>query len=291
MTPWQAIFTEASEASLRAIARDLGLAPGPDRETLTRSIQGAARASTRFLLERLDLDELRAVSRACGLLSGGARPALLERLERRAAFETGLPRRRPTRRRSARSARLATMASSAHPPYRGEPFVAIDFETADRGRDSACAMALVRVEGGALVRSEARRIRPPRRPRPPATDEFEFTHIHGLRWRDVRDEPPFPEVWAQLEELLDGAAFMVAHNAPFDRGVLEACCRAAGVAAPDLPWRCTLNLSRARWRLSRHRLSDVAAHLGLELDHHDALSDAQACARILLAGADPDLSG
>src|SRR5205085_9653487 len=42
------------------------------------------------------------------------------------------------------------------------PFVAIDFETADHGRDSACAVALVRVERGRIVRRETRRIRPPR---------------------------------------------------------------------------------------------------------------------------------
>ena len=31
------------------------------------------------------------------------------------------------------------------------PFVAIDFKTADYGRDSACALALVRVEAGATM--------------------------------------------------------------------------------------------------------------------------------------------
>ena len=30
-------------------------------------------------------------------------------------------------------------------------FVAIDFETADRYRDSACALAMVRVESGKIV--------------------------------------------------------------------------------------------------------------------------------------------
>jgi DNA polymerase-3 subunit epsilon len=32
-----------------------------------------------------------------------------------------------------------------------QTFVAIDFETADRGLDSACSVGLVRVEGGRIV--------------------------------------------------------------------------------------------------------------------------------------------
>ena len=42
-------------------------------------------------------------------------------------------------------------------------FVAIDFETADYGRDSACALALalVRVEAGVIVQRAFQYIRPP----------------------------------------------------------------------------------------------------------------------------------
>jgi DNA polymerase-3 subunit epsilon len=37
-------------------------------------------------------------------------------------------------------------------------FVAIDFETADRYRDSACSLAMVRVESGEIVHKEHRLI-------------------------------------------------------------------------------------------------------------------------------------
>ena len=40
-------------------------------------------------------------------------------------------------------------------------FVAIDFETADYGRVSACALALVRVEAGVIVQRGFHYIRPP----------------------------------------------------------------------------------------------------------------------------------
>ena len=40
-------------------------------------------------------------------------------------------------------------------------FVALDFETADYGRDSACALALVRVAAGMIVQRAIHYIRPP----------------------------------------------------------------------------------------------------------------------------------
>ena len=51
----------------------------------------------------------------------------------------------------------ASERASSPPPT----FVAIDFETADYGRDSACALALVRVEAGVIVQRAFHYIRPP----------------------------------------------------------------------------------------------------------------------------------
>jgi DNA polymerase III subunit epsilon len=156
------------------------------------------------------------------------------------------------------------------------PFVAIDFETADSGRDSACSVACVRVEGGRVVRTEHRLIRPPR-------ERFQFTHVHGIRWEDVASAPTFGEVWRDVAPILEGAEFIAAHHAPFDRSVLAACCEAAGLVPPELPFRCTVRIARAAWRLFPTRLPDVCRFLGIPLRHHDALSDAEACARIVVA--------
>ena len=57
-------------------------------------------------------------------------------------------------------------------------FVAIDFETADRYRDSACALAMVRVESGKIVHTEYRLIKPPRK-------YFEFTYM-AMRFTEVK---------------------------------------------------------------------------------------------------------
>lgn len=158
----------------------------------------------------------------------------------------------------------------------GPTFVAIDFETADTGRDSACAVGLVRVEAGRVVRREHRLIRPPRQ-------TFQFTYLHGISWRDVEREGTFDDVWPELTSVLAGAEFLAAHNAPFDRSVLSACCANAGLAMPALEFRCSMRLAREAWSLYPTTLPDVCRHLTLPLKHHDAASDAEACARIVVA--------
>lgn len=155
-------------------------------------------------------------------------------------------------------------------------FVALDFETADYERDSACAVALVRVEAGAVVGTAHRLIRPPRR-------SFVFSYLHGITWNDVREEPPFAEVWPDLEPMLAGARFIAAHNAAFDRGVLRACCEASGIRPPSIPFECTVRLARAVWGIYPTKLDHVCRRLGIPLRHHDAASDAEACARIVIA--------
>jgi DNA polymerase-3 subunit epsilon len=159
-------------------------------------------------------------------------------------------------------------------------FVAIDFETADSGRDSACAVGMVRVEQGRIVRRESRLIRPPRR-------EFIFTYIHGIAWEDVAEAPSFGGVWKDLRDVFEGADFLAAHNASFDRSVLEACCLSARLEPPELPFECTVRQARKRWGIRPTTLPDVCRALGLRLRHHDALSDAEACARIMIAALEP----
>ena len=165
-------------------------------------------------------------------------------------------------------------------PRAEQPFVAIDFETADNGPDSACAVGLVRVENSQIVRREKVLIRPPR-PR------IQFTWVHGITWEMVKAEPTFAELWPALLPMLDGAEFLAAHNASFDRRVLNACCETSGLTVPPHPFLCTVHLSRRRWGLHPNNLPSVCRRLGIGLKHHDPISDAEACARIVIAASTP----
>jgi DNA polymerase III subunit epsilon len=155
-------------------------------------------------------------------------------------------------------------------------FVAIDFETADNERDSACAVGLVRVEDNQIVQRVHYLIRPPRQ-------QFRFTHIHGIRWQDVATQPCFGELWHDIDRLIGDADFLAAHNAPFDQGVLHACCEAHGITRPQQHFICTVQLARKTWKIYPTKLPNVCDYLGIALDHHQALSDAEACARIVIA--------
>jgi DNA polymerase III epsilon subunit-like protein len=46
---------------------------------------------------------------------------------------------------------------------------------------------------------------------------------------------------------------------------------------------CTVHLARTIWRVYPAKLPDVCRHLRIPLRHHEAGSDAEACARIVIA--------
>lgn len=159
-------------------------------------------------------------------------------------------------------------------------FVAIDFETANRAKESACAVGLVRVENLQIVQKAYYLICPPQ-------SHFEFTHIHGIRWTDVAAQPTFGDLWSELHPLIAGTDFIAAHNAGFDRAVLHACCNSYSIPRPAQDFICTVQLARRTWSLYPTKLPDVCRYLGLQLDHHYALSDAEACAQIVIAATQP----
>lgn len=154
-------------------------------------------------------------------------------------------------------------------------FLAIDFETADYQPDSACAVGLVRVENEKIVAREAHLIKPPRQ-------AMVFTYIHGITLADVRHKPKFKEVWGSISHLLKDIDFFVSHNANFDKGVLYACCAASGIFVPAIDFECTMRLARKIWKIRPTKLPDVCRYHNISLNHHDAASDAEACAQIMI---------
>ncbi len=161
--------------------------------------------------------------------------------------------------------------------------LAIDFETANERRDSPCAVGLAWIEGGRVVRREARLIRPA---------EMRFSpgniRVHGIRPRDVANAPSFPEAMAPFLPEIAGS-LVLAHNASFDVGVLAATLQAYGLSQPAYTSLCTVQLARRHWPgeggqgQGTYRLSALAARVGVTFRHHDAGEDAYACAEIALA--------
>ncbi len=141
--------------------------------------------------------------------------------------------------------------------------VAVDFTTVDRSAESASAIGRYQL------------IRPSRR-------NFVFSNIHGISWVDVEAQPTLGEVCDDLEPFWKDADYCLAHNAPFDRNVLTACCSGAGRRPPKVQFIWTVRVARSHWNFRPANLPTVCAQLGISLKHHNAISDALACASIAL---------
>jgi len=154
-------------------------------------------------------------------------------------------------------------------------FAAIDFEIADYSYDSACAISVVVIEKGNIIKNISDFIQPPRR-------SFIFSYLHGITWKDVAKKPKFEELWPKINNILEDVEFIAAHNAVFDRAVLNSCCAMVGIAPLNIPYLCTVKLSRHLWGIYPTKLSDVCRHFNILHTHHNAESDAIVCAKIVL---------
>jgi DNA polymerase-3 subunit epsilon len=156
-------------------------------------------------------------------------------------------------------------------------FTAIDFETATAKRDSACAIGLVKVENGQIIEEYSTLIKPP-------NNEYNWhnTNVHGITAYDTRSAPSFAVAFAEIEKRIWGQT-LVAHNASFDRSVLQKTMISVGLNYEELnvDWECTLKIYKAKG-YSPAKLNVCCQAHGIPLNHHDALSDAKACAQLYL---------
>ena len=157
-------------------------------------------------------------------------------------------------------------------------FVAIDFETANEKRGSACAVGIVLVQDGQVVAEGSTLINPETYFNPYCTA------VNGISEDDVQTAPTLLALWPQLTTLLDKQT-VVAHNASFDMSVLRnTAARYPVVGGPSFDVLCTYRMSRATWpHLPSYSLGYVAPALGITFNHHQAGDDARACALVALA--------
>lgn len=156
--------------------------------------------------------------------------------------------------------------------------IAIDFETANEQRGSACSVGLAWIENGVVTRVEERLIRP---------KDMRFSGmniaIHGIRPEHVEHAPEFPEV---MDEFADDfrSTTLIAHNAAFDFSVWRASLDRYRQAYPELSYLCSLKMVQKVWpHLPSHRLNVIAEHLSLRFVHHNAAEDAAVCAAAAIA--------
>jgi DNA polymerase III subunit epsilon len=158
-------------------------------------------------------------------------------------------------------------------------FVAIDFETATSYPDSACAVGIVSVVDGLVAEEYYTLIQPP-------NNEYNFhnTRVHGITAKDTLLAPSFADIYPKVKELMQGRQ-VVAHNESFDRNVLYQTMTAFDLNYNELnvgsKWECTVKIFRKKG-LSKVNLAACCDRYDIPLDHHNALSDAKACAQLYL---------
>ena len=84
-------------------------------------------------------------------------------------------------------------------------FAAIDFETANNERSSVCSVGIVIVRDGKIVDKFYSLIKPD-----PEYYNYWCSQGHGLSLDDTMEAPVFPDVWAQIEPMIEGLP-LVAH--------------------------------------------------------------------------------
>lgn len=159
-------------------------------------------------------------------------------------------------------------------------YATFDVETANGMRGSICAIGVTIVRDNAITESMSWLVQPP-----PGLDTFAAfnTSIHGINASHVAEAPSFAESIDHLVQVV-GDRPIVAHNAAFDVGAVREGCNHLNLDWPRWTYACSLVLSRRLISLLSYRLPLVCDSLDVPLGrHHDAQSDAEACANIILA--------
>ena len=157
-------------------------------------------------------------------------------------------------------------------------FIAMDFETANRYPESACSLALVMVRNNKIVDRFYTVINPQ------MPFDSRNIKIHDITADNVKDAPTMAEVWPKIKDLYQPGMLVIAHNARFDTNVMRKSLARYNIEEPHYLVIDTLATSkRFESDLPNHKLDTVSEALDVKLGHHhNALSDSEACAGILI---------
>ena len=152
----------------------------------------------------------------------------------------------------------------------------LDPKTGDRLVEIGCVELIDRRETGVTFHAYFN----PERDMPAAAEA-----VHGLSIQFLSDKPLFATRVDELMEFL-GDAPMVAHNAAFDFGFVNAELMLAGRPALDMNrMRCTVQMARKLHPGAKHSLDALCTRYGIDRSHrvkHGALLDAELLAHLYI---------
>ncbi len=151
-----------------------------------------------------------------------------------------------------------------------DSFTAIDFETAQGPHWSICQVGLLRIQNNKVTDAISILIQPPK-------NDYQSRNIsiHGITPKDTANSPTFAEAWGKIKPFIENQ-HVVAHNGfGFDFHVLSTTLEYYGLPVPEYEKHCT-------YRIYKDNLASLCNTYKIPLNHHDALSDAKACAELFL---------
>lgn len=160
-------------------------------------------------------------------------------------------------------------------------FIAFDVETATSNKNSICQIGLSKVKDLQIIENKSFLVQPP-------DNEYSAMNscIHGITSLDTKDKPTFPTIWNEIKSDFK-SSILVAHNATFDMSALLDTLEFYRINAPNLKVLCT-------YQMTNLNLVALCESLDILLeDHHNAMSDAIACASTMIKiqnGNTPDNS-
>lgn len=157
-------------------------------------------------------------------------------------------------------------------------FKAIDIETANPNYRSICQIGIATFDGSAIVDRWKSYINP--------KEPFYGRNIdiHNIDETKVEDAPDFAELYEIIRQKLDGE--IVVHHMPFDKSALRQATDYHRLMPLDCRWLDSAKVARRTWSeisKSGYGLKNVCQMIGHEFEHHDALEDAIAAGRIIIA--------
>lgn len=163
------------------------------------------------------------------------------------------------------------------PEYFGNEFdfIAIDFETANQNRVSACALGLVFVKNDRIAFQTSFHIKPP------IGENFSSRNIgiHGISAEDVDYAMTFDELWeCELSNYLNDN-LVIFHNASMDLSVLKNLFEHYSITDYDIEYVDTMRIAEKSG--NPKKLEELAQLFDVEFENnHDPEKDAKACAMI-----------
>ncbi|WP_100630119.1 exonuclease domain-containing protein [Algoriphagus formosus] len=154
-------------------------------------------------------------------------------------------------------------------------FIAIDFETANNNRISACAIGLAFVKNDTFVHKDKFFISPPE------AEVILQSHyqIHGISKEDLEFALDFKDLWEIEFSKYFNSSLIVFHNASMDLSILKNLFLHYKIEDFNIRYLDTMRLAEKSGK--PRKLTDLADEFEINIkNHHDPLDDAVVCAHV-----------